>query len=101
MIIDGITHCPVCGGILKNYDNVLRIVRTKRRVTKKVKIKRVRCTVCRKIHRQLPDFICPFKQYELDIITGVREGLITSDTIGFEDYPCEATMRIWLRENYK
>ena len=29
------------------------------------------------------------------MIRGVLEGLITSDTLGFEDYPCEATMANW------
>jgi hypothetical protein len=43
----------------------------------------------------LPDFIFPYKQYEADIIIGVIEGLITCDTLGFEDYPCEMTMIRW------
>jgi hypothetical protein len=34
-------------------------------------------------------------RYESEIIIGVLEGLITCETLGYEDYPCEATMRRW------
>ena len=30
-----------------------------------------------------------------NIIIGVIEGLITCETFGFEDYPCEMTMIRW------
>lgn len=90
--------CPKCGGSLKHYDTVKRIVRTKGGLVKKVKIRRAYCSVCGEIHRQLPDSIIPFKQYESEIIFGVLEGLITSDTLGFEDYPCEMTMMRWLSQ---
>lgn len=42
-----------------------------------------------------PRFIYPYKQYESEIITGVIEGLITCETFGYEDYPCEMTMIRW------
>jgi hypothetical protein len=50
---------------------------------------------CGAVHRELTDDILPYKQYEAEIIRGVLEGLITSDTFGFEDYPCEVTMVRW------
>lgn len=87
--------CPKCGGELIFYDNVSRIVRTKYRKSKWVRIRRLRCSKCSKIHRELPKFIYPYKQYESEIIIGVIEGLITADTLGFEDYPCEMTMMRW------
>lgn len=40
----------------------------------------------------------PYKQYEAEIIDGVREGLIDSSTLGFEDYPSEMTMKRWRKE---
>lgn len=55
--------------------------------------------MCGCIHRNLPDYIYPYKQYEAEIIDGVVEGFITCDTIGFEDYPCEMTMFRWRSEN--
>lgn len=89
------SSCPECGGRLRYYDSVLRIVRTKRRITRWVKIRRLRCTICGRVHRELPEFLFPYKQYEAEMISGVLEGFITSDTIGFEDYPCEMTMTRW------
>ncbi|MCD8141819.1 MAG: DUF6431 domain-containing protein [Clostridiales bacterium] len=95
MVFDNESTCPDCGGALKYYDSVYRIVRTKRRDTRWVKIHRLRCYKCGRIHRALPDYILPYKQYETDVILGVCEGLITRETLGFEDYPCELTMARW------
>lgn len=90
--------CPRCGRKMKYYDTVRRIVRTKNRKISRAYVPRMRCPVCGSIQRILPDYIFPFKQYEVEIIIGVVEGLITSDTLGFEDYPCEATMNRWQEE---
>lgn len=87
--------CPECGGNLKCYDRVQRIVRTKARKTKRICVRRLKCLSCGMLHRELPDFICPYKQYEAEIIKGVLEGFITPETIGFEDFPCEVTMMRW------
>lgn len=87
--------CSVCGESMKYYDSVSRIVRTKMRKTTWIKIKRFRCPRCGGIHRELPCYILPYKQYETEIIRGVLEGLITSETLGYEDYPCEMTMVRW------
>lgn len=95
MISNNESICPKCGGLLKYYDSVKRLVRTKYGRKKKVVIRRLRCSKCHSIHRELPDFIFPYKQYEADIIIGVIEGLITCETLGFEDYPCEMTMFRW------
>lgn len=95
MISNKESICPKCGGQLKYYDSVKRIVRTKYGRKKKVIVPRLRCNKCHSIHRELPDFIFPYKQYEADIIIGVIEGHITYQTIGFEDYPCEMTMFRW------
>lgn len=87
--------CPNCGGTLRYYDSVYRVVRTKRGVKNRVKIRRLKCHRCDEIHREIPDFIFPHKHYEAEIIKGVLEGFITPATIGFEDYPCEMTMNRW------
>lgn len=96
MVDFGDTVCPICGGELRYYDKVQRILRTKYRRTEWLDIRRMKCKVCGKLHRELPDNIYIYKQYEADIIDGVIEGLITSDTLGFEDYPCERTMLNWI-----
>ena len=87
--------CPHCGGKVKYYDSVSRIVRTTGRRTSFVSIPRYRCTKCGEIHRKLPSNLLPFKQYEKEIIRGVQNGWITPETYGYEDYPCEMTMIRW------
>ncbi|MCD8119686.1 MAG: DUF6431 domain-containing protein [Lachnospiraceae bacterium] len=95
MVSDKQSICPECGGQLKYYDKAVRVVRGRRRQTQRIKIRRLRCENCGRYHRELPDFIFPYKQYDADVIRGVCEGFITPDTIGFEDYPCEMTMKRW------
>ena len=92
------TVCPNCRGYLKYYDRVPRVVRTRGRVTGSIQLRRFRCIDCNKLHREIPNDIYPYKQYEAEIIKGVIEGFITSSTYGFEDYPCELTMKRWQRK---
>lgn len=87
--------CPLCGGYLKYYDSVSRIVFGRYGHKNHIRIKRYRCTKCNSIHRAIPDSIFPYKRYEADIIIGVLEKIITCETIGFEDYPCEKTISRW------
>lgn len=91
--------CRYCGSDLKYYDKVQRLVRTKGRLTKRIKVPRYRCNICGYIHRFLPENLLPYKQYEAEVIKGVIEGFITCDTVGFEDYPCEMTMIRWKAQN--
>lgn len=90
--------CPNCGGELKHYDSVQRLLKTKNGVKRRVKIRRLRCVECKKIHRELPESVLPYKHYESEIIKGVQEGIITPETIGFEDYPCSMTMIRWITQ---
>lgn len=99
MIVIGASICPYCSGILKYYDNVKRVVRIKERKTYWVKIRRLKCNKCGAIHRELPTFIFPYKQYHAKIICSVTSGLISYNTLGYEDYPCEATMNRWCAQN--
>ncbi|MCC8152092.1 MAG: DUF6431 domain-containing protein [Lachnospiraceae bacterium] len=99
MVFCGEDICPKCGGELRYFDTVRRSLRTKRGEQSWVKIRRLRCKSCGSVHRELPEIIFPYKQYETEIIQGVIEGLITSDTLGYEDYPCEMTMIRWRSQN--
>lgn len=98
MVTHDVSTCPDCDGALKYYDRVPRIVRSKLRNTRWIKIRRLRCIRCGRLHRELPDDIFPYKQYESEIIRGVIEGFITCETIGYEDYPCEMTMIRWMAQ---
>ncbi|MDO4292113.1 MAG: DUF6431 domain-containing protein [Eubacteriales bacterium] len=72
-----------------------RIVRTKGRRSRRIYLRRFQCKFCKRIYRQIPAFILPYKQYEAEVVKGVLEGLITPQTMGYEDYPCEMTMVRW------
>lgn len=98
MVINNVSSCPNCGGALKYYDNVPRLVRTKNRVSIYIRIRRLRCSACKTIHRELPDFIMPYKQYHAEVIRGVLQGYINGETKGYEDYPCEMTMFRWISQ---
>lgn len=87
--------CERCGGVMKRYDRVKRVIRVGDAGKKTIFIERYRCAECGHIRRILPDGVIRFKQYAEDVIQGVRDGLITSETIGYEDFPCEETMKRW------
>ena len=93
------SYCPECGGQLYKYDNVTRMLKTKNGAKSYVRIKRMRCTNCKRIHRQLTADILPYKHYEAEMVLGVLHGIITPEVIGFEDYPSEMTMERWKRES--
>lgn len=88
--------CPQCGGMLKHYDCVKRVIITEHHNTRKVKINRLKCEKCGHVHRELPNYITPYKQYHKHIILSVLSGAITCTTYGYEDYPCEITMNQWI-----
>lgn len=98
MVAVGQTSCPICGGELRFYDVVSRILKGKGGKKRYISIRRLRCVDYGSTHRELTDDILPFKHYEAEIIRGVIEGLITDQTYGFEDYPCLVTMLRWLSQ---
>lgn len=97
MIRIGELLCPICGGALKYVGPVKRMVRTEYGKKEWIKIRRMKCMKCGVVHRELPDNLIPFKQYDAEIIEGVINGDITSEVIEYEDFPSEMTMKRWLR----
>lgn len=87
--------CPRCGGEAIRYGKVKRKILTKYRSAKWITVQRYQCKSCKYVWRELPEEIMRYKQYEREMIEGVQEGLIDSDILGFEEYPCEMTMRRW------
>lgn len=99
MIKMGQKFCPECGGILKYHDRVKRIVRTRFGISYTIEISRKICTRCGRKHRELPNELLPYKHYEAEIINGFISGTHSSYDIEFEDYPCESTIKYWIRSN--
>lgn len=98
MVKLGMDSCPKCGGVLLYYDRVKRVIRGKYGKKSCIYLKRLKCQKCHSVHRAIPKDLYSYKQYEAEIINGVLNGYITIFTLGFEDYPCEATMFRWLAE---
>jgi uncharacterized Zn finger protein len=98
MIINNELICPNCGGELKYYDTVKRIIKGRRGKISWIRVRRFVCANCGKSHRELPNCLTPYKHYEIDIIRGVVNGTITFFDLDYEDYPCEATMVRWKLE---
>lgn len=59
MVMNECSACPRCGGRLKYYDSVPRLVRTKGRQTSRVPMRRLRCSGCGAIHRELGGLFFP------------------------------------------
>lgn len=100
MVSDGVLLCPKCGGQLRYYDRIRRMVRTKGGDIYWIKLRRLICNDCGTNHRELPNTLLPYKHYEARIVRGVVLGDISSYELDYEDYPCEMTMRRW-RKQYK
>lgn len=68
MVMRDQSTCPKCGGELKYYDSVPRLVRTKGRETARVPMRRFRCVHCGAVHRELSELLVPYKQYEAEVM---------------------------------
>lgn len=90
-------QCEKCGNFCIKYGHTKRLVKTKYGERSWITVQRWRCKSCGGVYRDLPNDILPYKHYEREMIEGVQEGLIDSSVKGFEDYPCEMTMRRWRR----
>ncbi len=96
MIRKGINKCPLCSGDLKYYDKVKRLIKKEYGIKQYIDIRRFKCSKCKRIHREIPRFITPYRQYTSNIILDVLNGTITSDWLEYEDFPNEVTMKRWM-----
>ena len=97
IIVDDMFVCSKCGSAMRYYDRVKRIVRQAYGSKSKVYVKRYSCLTCGSVCRFLPDNLLPCKHYDKDIIEGFVLGLLNSDLLEYEDYPCESTIANWKR----
>lgn len=87
--------CPCCSGDLVYRDQRRRIMRTYGGERSYIRLRRLRCPACRRIHLELPDCLVPRKHYALEVIENVIDGVSTPEDESTEDYPCESTMHRW------
>ena len=62
---------------------------------RKFLIRRLKCSSCGRLHRELPDCLAPYKHYASEVISGVLDGIVSPDDEDSTDYPCETTMHRW------
>lgn len=95
MIRSGERMCPKCGGELRYFDTVDRLIKVENGKRKHISLDRYRCKQCRSVHRELPNDILPFKQYKASVVSGFTSGELSNDILEYEDYPCAGTVRTW------
>ena len=64
--------CPVCSGFLKVHGTCIRKVRLID-ATRVYRLRVMECTNCHRTHRELPDFIVPYKRYGTEAIIDIVE----------------------------
>lgn len=84
--------CPVCRGTLKPRDTRLRIWCEEGHDVFRIKVRRLYCKHCRRLHTELPDCLSPYKHYTSENIEGVLDGVVTPHDETSESYPCEAIL---------
>ena len=90
-----ISYCPVCMEELSYRDSCKKILLQEGHERHVCIIRRMKCTKCGILHRELPDFLVPYKHYTAEVISGVLDGQITPYDEDSADYPCEMTMHRW------
>lgn len=87
--------CPICGSMLVYRDSCLRHMKHEGGERTNYLIRRLKCSHCRKLHRELPDCFVPHKHYSAEVISGILEGILSPEDADSEDYPCEMTIHRW------
>jgi len=90
--IEDLIPCPECSEGLAYRDSVIRIFKVEGGNKNNLIIRRLQCCDCSRLHRELPDFLAPYKHYTTATIENVVDEVIDS---GDYDYPCERTMMRW------
>ena len=82
--------CPKCNSTMKFRDTCNRHCKDKESKCTWYVLRRFEC--CDSTHREIPDFLFPFKHYEADVVQSVIDG--NTDGIAAD----ESTIRCWRRQ---
>ncbi len=88
-----ILPCPCCGERLTIIGSRLRKCIKGSGETIILNIRRLRCVHCKQIHHELPDFIVPYKRYEVDCI----ENVVSDQDLTLDIATDECTLYRWKR----
>ena len=99
---DDFPVCPECQSPMKYRDTRQRHIRREGGVKLRGRIRRLFCKNCHRLHNELPTNLSPHKHYEVEVIEGVVDEVVTQDDLESEDYPCARTMerwKLWIEHN--
>ncbi len=82
--------CPECTGKLQYRDSRVRIWKFYGGKVRHLIIRRMKCSVCGRLHNELPDCSVPYKHYGNEVIENVLDEVSTPEDASTEDYPCES-----------
>jgi len=66
--------CPYDSGTLVYRDSVYRKLKDKYSEASRYLLRRLRCQICKTLHRELPDLMQPYRHYESSVIQAVLDG---------------------------
>jgi uncharacterized protein YbaR (Trm112 family) len=69
-----IVCCPLCNGELFYRDSRLRMLKDFLGEVSHFFVRRLRCSVCKKLHTELPSIIQPYRHYDSNAIQSVLDG---------------------------
>lgn len=82
---------PCCGEKCNIIGSRKRIYIEATGEKKELRIRRLRCSNCRRIHHELPDFLVPHKHYESACV----EQTLTEEPVAFDVAADNATLQRW------
>ena len=97
------SRCPLCCGNLRVRDTAERFIRISSTEKYGIRVRRLICEECGKIHRELPDFLLPYKHYptqciEAEINLCGQRGRSNHCEGCIQAYPELSTCMRWRRE---
>jgi len=84
--------CPKCGKLMAFRDTCKRNGLDKDARCRRYILRRFKCKDCKNTHREIPDFLFPYKHYEADVIQAAIDG--ETDGISADN----STIRNWQKQ---
>lgn len=68
-------YCTVCGNLMSVHSRCIRYVRRANGKRDKLSLRVLQCVSCHRFHRELPDFITPYKHLCTEILAAIHDAL--------------------------
>ena len=88
-------ECPCCHRKLHTHNYKSRIDRSYNGSTRFIEICRYQCSSCQRMHSGLPDFLVPYKHYEVEVIENAVDDVIEPGAPEADNYPCTGAFKNW------